>query len=990
MYDMSFNPKILNKFTLLLIFLIVLTSNHFAQSNSTKSGGVSFRVDDNGLISQYRDYANLFNKYGNKFNFAMNLSNNEFETLGYADSIREFQSQGHLLMDHTPSHATNYFITKFNTTNYDGVPGVDHISGDKICLMHEQFDTSAALFSGTADIEDNKIYFSSTDYHILTHWQELDREGVYFYFPSLDTLVLVYDFNHSHKTGIFLDIWAENLTLPQGNSLKYYSFDRNQITITQEAFSLLVSETLKLCEPENYNLQPPTIWIQPGGNFPVFESTEIKTPLELLGFTGAATYPNEANKVFNEYNPNNDREYAFQWGDFVEDEMSLQQIQARIADGVAKHKVMINNIHWYSNVASEWDDYIAKMDSLLLWIDTNSITIDTYDKWINKLYNETQDPYENVIPTLSNDFDGNSIPDGYQNIYWMQTAYTGTWLPDATAPDGYAYSSDYYDQYRRICIIQDLGGIEKGENDFSIWTKGEAGNSVRVIVEFDSDISPGTIEFQIPADTPQWRKYDLSQSANSNKSLIVPSDASLINFDFVHKTTSIPSAAEIRIGGMSLSKKIALDSLQFTILNNDEPAAGDSIIVEIELIDQFGNPKITSYEYNITLPDTSSAELITQDTLWFNNSSKDTIIIKDTTAGFLSFTANISHLPNISGQKTINILPSIPKHLTIISNSDPIVIGEPKTIKAAIQDSFMNSVADSLITFQALNGNGQFSNNLQSITVPTNSSGIAEAIYTASNTLNSGYDSIQVSYNSTLIDTIIFPLLEAPISKLVLNPMGTNPYYDNDTIKVEITAKDKFDNFVVNSDEYLIRFTGSNSAKLFSSNDFAFNNNSLDTLFLSDSLAGNFNLIVKLKSDTLIADTTTIGIEYSKKFADIKIFLEGAYNQTESKMDTSIIEVLPLISPYSEALDTVIAIPSGTIDWVLVTLRKDIDEALPNPETAVDYVVKSALVDKFGIIRDPQTFQNVSFKVPCDMYYIVIKHRNHLPIMSSQRIYLNN
>lgn len=987
---MKFNPAILRKYPLLLLILSILTSTSFAQSNPTKYGGVSFRVDDNGLISQYRDYANLFNKYGNKFNFALNLSNNEFETLGYADSIRKFQSQGHLLMDHTPSHATNYFITKFNTIDYEGVPGVDHIVGDKICLTHEPFDTSTALFSGTADVDDNTIHFSSSDYHILTHWEELDKEGVYFYFPQLDTLVLVYDFNHAHKTGIFHDIWAEALELPEVNSLKYYSFDRNQITITQDAFSLLVSETLKLCEPENYNLQPPTIWIQPGGNFPVFNSAEIKAPLENLGFTGAATYPNDANKVYNEYNPNNDREYAFQWGDFVEDEMSLQHIKARIADGVAKHKVMINNIHWYSNVSSEWDDYIAKMDSLLIWTDTNSIAIDTYDKWIDKLYNQTQDPYENVMPQLSIDLDNNNIPDGYQNIYWLQTTFTGTWLPDSSAPNGYVYSSDYYDTYRRICIIQDLGGIEKGENDFSIWTKGAVGNSVRVIAEFDSDISPGTVEFIIPADTPQWRKYDLSQSTNSNKSLMVPSDASLINFDFVHKTTSIASAAEIRIAGMSLRKKISIDSLQFTVLNNEAIRTGDSILVEIELLDQFGNPAITSYEYNLTIPDTSSAELMTLGSLWFNNSSKDTIIIRDTTAGMLSFSANITHLPNITGQKTINVLPSSPKYLTVLSNTEPLIIGEQKLLQVVLKDSFMNPIPDSLITFQALNGNGKFNNNLQSIINAANSSGIAEAMYTASNSVNNGYDSIQVSYNSTLTDTIILPLLDAPINKILLNPITSNPIYDNDTIMVEIAAKDKFDNFVINSDEYIVRILGSNSTNLFPSNDYNFNNNSIDTLLFSDSLAGSFNLIVKLESDTLIADTAAIEIEYSKKFVDLKIFLEGSYNQTVSEMDTSIIELLPLISPYTEAPDTITAIPNGTIDWVLVTLRKDVNKMLPNPQTAINVTSKSALIDKFGIIRDPQTFQKISFNVPKDMYYIVIKHRNHLPIMSSQSIYLTN
>ena len=349
----------------ILLFIAITNNLLISQAISTKKGGLSFRVDDNGLISQYRDYADLFNKYGSKFNFAMNLSNNEFETVGYADSIRIFQDLGHLMMDHTPSHATNYFITKFDTANYSGINGVNHIVETKICLSHEEIDTNSAIFSGYADLDGHTISFSPSDYHLLTHYTELNREGRYFYFPLLDTLLLVNSFHHSNNSGRAFDIWMEDINFTENTSIKYFTFNRDQVTITQEAFTLLVNETKKLCD-SLYNLNPPTIWIQPGGHFPVLNSLQVKAPLENLGFKGAATYPNDAEKVYNEYNPNNDRGFAFQWGDFVEDEMSLEVVKARIADGIAKHKVMINNIHWYSSVGGnqEWLDYIELMDNL--------------------------------------------------------------------------------------------------------------------------------------------------------------------------------------------------------------------------------------------------------------------------------------------------------------------------------------------------------------------------------------------------------------------------------------------------------------------------------------------------------------------------------------------------------------------------------------------------------------------------------------------------
>ena len=105
-------------------------------------------------------------------------------------------------------------------------------------------------------------------------------------------------------------------------------------------------------------------------------------------------------------------------------------------------------------------------------------------------------------------------------------------------------------------------------------------------------------------------------------------------------------------------------------------------------------------------------------------------------------------------------------------------------------------------------------------------------------------------------------------------------------------------------------------------------------------------------------------------------------------MATSLNSFIPLISPYIESLDTITAVPDSIVDWVLVTMRKDIDPQTPNPLTAVDFASRSGLLTKFGNIVDPFTNQNLSFKIPEDWYYIVIKHRNHLPIMSSSRVYL--
>jgi hypothetical protein len=97
------------KNAIISIFYLISSINLAQVDPVPKKGGVSFRVDDNGLISQYRDYIDLFDRYNSKFNFAVNLANVEFNSDEYVDSIRKFQNLGHLLMDHTPSHATYFF-----------------------------------------------------------------------------------------------------------------------------------------------------------------------------------------------------------------------------------------------------------------------------------------------------------------------------------------------------------------------------------------------------------------------------------------------------------------------------------------------------------------------------------------------------------------------------------------------------------------------------------------------------------------------------------------------------------------------------------------------------------------------------------------------------------------------------------------------------------------------------------------------------------------
>ncbi len=128
--------------------------------------------------------------------------------------------------------------------------------------------------------------------------------------------------------------------------------------------------------------------------------------------------------------------------------------------------------------------------------------------------------------------------------------------------------------------------------------------------------------------------------------------------------------------------------------------------------------------------------------------------------------------------------------------------------------------------------------------------------------------------------------------------------------------------------------------------------------------------------------------------ADIKIFLEGPYlsgNQMSADLKNN--GALPLTQPYDQApyffsgAERVTSIPNSTsaiVDWVLIELRSDLSAASGVKKRAAFVRADGKIVDLDGVSK-------VSFSgVPNGNYYIVVYHRNHLPVMSASAVQLPN
>ncbi len=109
----------------------------------------------------------------------------------------------------------------------------------------------------------------------------------------------------------------------------------------------------------------------------------------------------------------------------------------------------------------------------------------------------------------------------------------------------------------------------------------------------------------------------------------------------------------------------------------------------------------------------------------------------------------------------------------------------------------------------------------------------------------------------------------------------------------------------------------------------------------------------------------------------VKVFLEGPYNDSSDEMATTINDTIPKTSTHTENARTVASIPSTITDWVLLQLR--------STSTGSTISSKSVFLRKDGkIVADDGTTEYFNMAANPGDYFIVIKNRNHLSVMSDE------
>jgi hypothetical protein len=542
---------------IIIIFALTVNELHMQNENnsiaSEKRGGICFRVDDNRSIYNYLEFGDVFDRYDCDFTFALNLGQNLNQT--YVNGVKTLQASGHELMDHTPNHKTNHFVTLFNPDDYIGLEGVEKVYDNTVCLKFRSINLSKCCFSGEGIVQNKHIISKQNG-----AFKDIKSDEVYVYLQNADTLVWIIEVKNSESNNPdslrFKDLWHIPFDLGTIPNEHYFVFNQANVHLTTEGYKLLANETLKLAD--HYELERPRTWIQPGGSsHPMADRYDMRMSIgamDSLSYISAAVYPGKSLKVYNEYNPDKDKNFGMQWCDFRDDTWPINSIKKEIADKIAKHRVLMGHSH-FSGLLGGWDGYIDRVDEILHWCSNNNIPVKTYSDWAQILYFTDPDPFVNIVPPLNVDLDDNNVPDGY-----LHDPATISGVLEKT--DGVPNALDYNYKIQCegiICKIEGLGGVEKGSNKFEIWTKGSQGDSILVEFQYSNFIRP----FKFPAVTDNWCKYELSKSSNGNTELFIPDSVSLID---ITVSCSNYDHGVVKVSGLHLSKQRDIKPLNLKIL----------------------------------------------------------------------------------------------------------------------------------------------------------------------------------------------------------------------------------------------------------------------------------------------------------------------------------------------------------------------------------------------------------------------------------------
>ncbi len=369
-----------------------------------------------------------------------------------------------------------------------------------------------------------------------------------------------------------------------------------------------------------------------------------------------------------------------------------------------------------------------------------------------------------------------------------------------------------------------------------------------------------------PDSSLKFKKISAGDGTFSNglDSIIVLTNTSGVGeatFTASSLTSFVGDTIQVSIGALSTTiilplQANAVSSYQFNPATSQTTTAGSGVAFTLTAVDTNGNPVVNSQKVVLTSLSGTGVTFSPNDTLTFVNQSSVNFTVTDTVAEtFFVLAQNLSGTAS-KQSPSITVQPAAPNHFVVLSAIDSITVGTSRLLSVKLQDIYGNIHPDSLVLFRLLNGDSRFNlNQLDTLFDRTNTNGIAEASYRASTLTSFLRDSIQVSYGTSVLDTILIPLKAGPISNFQLTLLSTVPDTAGSRIQIQIKALDVYGNGVLNSQQYQMSAIGSATAQFFlpggtiPTTTFTFSSDSLDTVDVRDLTAGSFVAQASLVSD---------------------------------------------------------------------------------------------------------------------------------------------
>ena len=496
-----------------------------------KRGGICFRVDDNKPIRQWNEFAEVFNRHGFKFCAALCPGRMAGDD-AYIGLVRSLQDRGHEIMDHTPLHSVDKLPLPHgaDADAWRTMPGVDHVDATRVYLTYDAIDTKL-LPEYRTDISGNVM--TGRTPQVLNDPNQTRFIAVYL--PATGRVFRFRQIEHSGDVTLALrSFWDEdNVDLGELRDVVCHKLSKADVRMTLAARRLLAESSLNLFD--EIGLERPLTWIQPGsGGCSDFWRGDVKACFgDQYGYVAAATYPDRSLKCYNEVDPDGDKCFGMQWGDFDDEAKDLDWNLKRIADGIAGRRVLIGHSHFWEHAMPDgWGGYLERVDRILSWCKDNRVPVRTYSEWAEDLYRSRPDPHVNVFPELNVDLNADGVPDGYDML-----------SAERVQRGGGPIANDVFLSVRNagtICKVDRLGGLEKGAIAFSLRTRGHPGGSIEANFRF----------FEVETTEKLTFSVGSSEWTEQRATVTVPAGASLVNVSIECTRTG---GNTLEIGGMRLS-----------------------------------------------------------------------------------------------------------------------------------------------------------------------------------------------------------------------------------------------------------------------------------------------------------------------------------------------------------------------------------------------------------------------------------------------------